>query len=93
MDPYVLVRESHSVAVDYGETHALKHKHARYGRHYPRGQYASWSKDDPLHFLGHSIGGPTLTTLVVLLRTGFFGEDAHPDMVASVTGGTQKTLI
>ena len=71
--------------MDYGEAHSVAHKHSRYGRHYPTGLYPSWSAQDPLHFLGHSMGGTTVNTLIVLLRSGLFGADAHPDMVASST--------
>lgn len=34
-------------------------------------------------------GGPTITKLIWLMREGFFGEEAHPDMVLSITSGIQ----
>ncbi|KAF7339285.1 hypothetical protein MSAN_02142000 [Mycena sanguinolenta] len=45
--------------VDYGAEHSKAHNHARYGRHIPQGQYPEWSSTWPLHFVAHSIGGPT----------------------------------
>ncbi|KAF8585825.1 alpha/beta-hydrolase [Ramaria rubella] len=71
--------------VDYGETHAGNFGHERYGREYKIALYPPWSTEWPLHFLGHSMGGPTITKLIALIREGFFGEEAHPDMVLSVT--------
>ncbi|TCD68104.1 hypothetical protein EIP91_011557 [Steccherinum ochraceum] len=71
--------------IDYGEEHAAEHGHAsRYGRTYESGLYSEWSKDRPLHFLGHSFGGPTVIKLQWLLKNGFFGEAYGPDMILSV---------
>ncbi|EAU92760.1 lipase [Coprinopsis cinerea okayama7 len=71
--------------VDYGSSHSSEHNHARYGRTHPTGIYPRWSKERPLHFLGHSIGGPTIIKLQHLMKEGHFGKDADPDMVLSVT--------
>ncbi|KZT36598.1 alpha/beta-hydrolase [Sistotremastrum suecicum HHB10207 ss-3] len=71
--------------VDYGEQHSIEFKHSRYGKVYEEGLYPAWSKDNPLHFLGHSIGGSTIVKLIALITQGFFGPDAHPDMILSVT--------
>ncbi|KAF8330408.1 uncharacterized protein EI90DRAFT_3060651 [Cantharellus anzutake] len=84
-------------SVDYGEEHAKKHKHRRFGRHHSIGLYPSWSVEHPLHFIGHSMGGVTVVKMMTLMRDGFFGPDVHSDMVASVTSvgspfrGTQLT--
>ncbi|TFK30866.1 alpha/beta-hydrolase [Coprinopsis marcescibilis] len=43
--------------VDYGFEHSETHNHARFGRTNSAGTYPEWSKDHPLHFLGHSIIG------------------------------------
>ncbi|KAF5385190.1 hypothetical protein D9615_001327 [Tricholomella constricta] len=67
--------------VDYGEDHTTIHGHSRYGRTKPRGLYPQWSRRHPLHFLGHSIGGPTITKLQFLLQQGHFGPSDHPDMI------------
>lgn len=72
-------------AVDYGEGHAEAHGHQRYGRVVDNALYPSWSLDSPLHFLGHSMGGPTIVKLQSLMAAGFFGDRGHPDMVLSLT--------
>lgn len=75
--------------VDYGEQHALQHGHSRYGRHYDQPLCPSWGPSArrsekkssgngkpglPAHFIGHSLGGPTILRLQQLLRQGFFDE-------------------
>ncbi|KAJ7103312.1 alpha/beta-hydrolase [Mycena belliarum] len=85
--------------VDYGEEHSTTHKHARYGRNIGLGQYPEWSPSRPLHFLGHSIGGPTIIKLQSLIKQGHFGPSAHPKMIVSVNAvsapfrGTQAVYI
>ncbi|EMD41878.1 hypothetical protein CERSUDRAFT_110436 [Gelatoporia subvermispora B] len=71
--------------VDYGEEHSKLYGHARHGRTYDAGLYPEWSRDRPLHFLGHSLGGPTIMKLQWLIKTGHFGSQYHPDMVLSVS--------
>ncbi|EJD03643.1 alpha/beta-hydrolase [Fomitiporia mediterranea MF3/22] len=71
--------------VDYGEEHARQNGHKRFGRHHLTGLYPTWSLFNPLHFLGHSIGGTTIMKLQYLLSIGFFGSEGHPDMILSVT--------
>ncbi|KAG1754828.1 alpha beta-hydrolase [Suillus paluster] len=71
--------------VDYGEDHAEAYGHQRYGRVVEVALYPSWSLDNPLHFLGHSMGGPTIVKLQSLMAAGFFGDRGHPDMVLSLT--------
>lgn len=64
--------------VDYGEEHARKHGHARWGRSYHEPLCPGWGPTAPgveglpAHFLGHSLGGPTILKLQQLLRQGFF---------------------
>jgi len=70
--------------VDYGEAHSREYGHSRYGRHHPEGLYPEWSAKCPLHFLGHSMGGPTITKMSALINRGFFGPQAHSDMIISV---------
>lgn len=67
--------------VDYGAEHSKKHGHARFGRQYDEPLCPSWgsisksgAKRLPAHFLGHSLGGPTILKLQQLLRQGFFDE-------------------
>ncbi|KAF9076043.1 alpha beta-hydrolase [Rhodocollybia butyracea] len=69
--------------VDYGEEHSAIHNHSRHGRT-NTGLYPQWSSRNPLHFLGHSIGGPTIIKLQHLLNQGHFGSHAHPDWIRSV---------
>ncbi|RUS28341.1 hypothetical protein BC938DRAFT_481996 [Jimgerdemannia flammicorona] len=80
--------------VDYGEVHSREVGHERYGRtyevsHHP-GLYPQWSATHPLHFLGHSLGGPTIYKLQEFLATGFFAPAGHPDTsvdwIRSLTG-------
>ncbi|KAJ7675395.1 alpha/beta-hydrolase [Mycena rosella] len=85
--------------VDYGEEHSATHNHARYGRTITLGQYPEWSPGLPLHFLGHSIGGPTIIKLQDLIKQGHFGASAHPKMIFSVNAvsapfrGTQAVYV
>ncbi|KAJ7631150.1 alpha/beta-hydrolase [Roridomyces roridus] len=69
---------------DYGAEHSKIHNHARYGRHVEHGQYPEWSPNRPLHFLGHSMGGPTIIKLQSLIKQGHFGSEVHPRMILSV---------
>ncbi|KIJ66335.1 hypothetical protein HYDPIDRAFT_86876 [Hydnomerulius pinastri MD-312] len=71
--------------VDYGDEHAATHRHRRYGRMIEDALYPQWSPRRPLHFLGHSMGGPTVVKMQWLMRKGFFGDHVHPDMVLSLT--------
>ncbi|TBU63809.1 alpha/beta-hydrolase [Dichomitus squalens] len=71
--------------VDYGAKHARESGHSRFGRTHAQGLYPEWSSDRPLHFHGHSIGGPTLIKLQWLIATGFFGKQYHPDMILSIS--------
>ncbi|KAM5530506.1 hypothetical protein V8D89_015822 [Ganoderma adspersum] len=70
--------------VDYGAKHSHENGHARHGRTYTEGLYPEWSSDSPLHFLGHSMGGPTIIRLQCLLAKGFFGKKYLPGMILSV---------
>ncbi|KAK0198924.1 alpha/beta-hydrolase [Armillaria mellea] len=71
--------------VDYGEQHSKDHGHGRYGYKHRNGLYPQWSKDNPLHFFGHSMGGPTVIKLQYLLKQDYFGGRDHPDMILSIT--------
>ncbi|KAJ8487302.1 hypothetical protein ONZ51_g4268 [Trametes cubensis] len=70
--------------VDYGQKHSEENGHARFGRTYETGSYPEWSAECPLHFFGHSMGGPTIIKLQWLLATGFFGKECSSDMILSV---------
>src|SRR5258708_7394803 len=71
--------------VDYGPSHSQQNKHSRYGPHYATGSYPSCSRQHPVHFVAHSLGGTTVTVMQQLIKEGHFGKEAHSDMVASVT--------
>ncbi|KAF8215990.1 alpha/beta-hydrolase [Mycena galopus ATCC 62051] len=85
--------------VDYGLEHSNAHKHARYGRRISQGQYPEWSPTRPLHFLAHSIGGPTLIKLQSLIKEGHFGPSATTRMIFSINAisapfrGTQAVYL
>ncbi|CCA77905.1 related to lipase [Serendipita indica DSM 11827] len=70
--------------VDYGAQHALEHGHGRYGRKYAHGLYPKWSEEHPVHFVAHSLGGPTVLKLLSLLQAGFFGPQYTPSLVLSL---------
>lgn len=55
--------------VDYGQGHSHEFGHERFGRKY-LGSYPSWSRDCPIHIVGHSLGGSTARMLQVLLASG-----------------------
>jgi triacylglycerol lipase len=68
--------------VDYGQAHAARHGHERYGRLYP-GLVPDWGQPDPatgesrkVHIIGHSLGGPTGRVLIQLLAEGSAEERA-----------------
>jgi triacylglycerol lipase len=68
--------------VDYGEVHASKYGHTRYGRTYS-GFYPQWGETDAqtgnankVHLLSHSMGGQTVRILAQLLANGSAEERA-----------------
>ena len=73
--------------VDYGDSHAAEAGHARFGRTYGSDAafHPTWSEAEPVHLVGHSMGGPTITLLQQLLAEDFFGWGSSPRWVASVS--------
>ena len=53
---------------DYGEAHACECCHARFGRSYERA-LEHWDATHPIHLVGHSIGGVTAVSRMMLLET------------------------
>eukprot|EP00457_Paulinella_chromatophora_P015820 gb/GEZN01016502.1/.p1 GENE.gb/GEZN01016502.1/~~gb/GEZN01016502.1/.p1 ORF type:complete len:175 (-),score=10.00 gb/GEZN01016502.1/:245-769(-) len=57
---------------DFGQDHAQKYGHQRFGPTYERGLFPDWSADRPVHLIGHSYGGTTAIELYQLLAKDFF---------------------
>jgi len=62
--------------VDYGQAHAEKYGHERYGETYSRPMIADWSADRPIALLGHSFGGPAIRLFAQLCEQGSAAERA-----------------
>lgn len=76
---------------DYGEEHSSKAGHKRYSRQYDNPQYPQWDSNHPLHFVGHSMGGPLIRVLQYYLQEDYFykycgfKEHTKADWIRSVT--------
>eukprot|EP00960_Hanusia_phi_P059511 764193-Hanusia_phi.AAC.2 len=71
--------------VDYGEEHSRKFGHARYGRTH-KGLFRQWSSENPIHVLGHSLGGATVRYLQHLLQARAFpGHETDADWILSLS--------
>lgn len=73
--------------VDYGDAHAAEAGHQRYGRTYEGNAvlHPGWSEAQPVHLVGHSMGGPTVTLLQQLLAEDFFGWGSTHRWVVSIS--------
>jgi len=73
--------------VDYGQQHANKEGHARFGIDYTGagGFVPDWSAQQPVHLVGHSLGSPTIRCLQHLLATDYWGWGSNERWVASIT--------
>lgn len=56
--------------VDYGEAHAKKFGHDRFGRCYPKPLLSRWDEEHKISILAHSQGGQTARVLIHLLEYG-----------------------
>ena len=68
--------------VDYGQAHAEKYGHSRYGKTYPGaikniGQVDKDGNIKKIHLMGHSMGGETSRVLAQLLENGSLEEKAY----------------
>lgn len=81
--------------VDYGEAHAQKHNHSRYGRTYTEPLIPDWGELDEngrinkINLIGHSFGGNTIRMLQTLLAKGDEAEmqTSSDDISPLFTGG------
>lgn len=80
--------------VDYGQAHAEKYGHSRYGKTYPGaiknvGQVDKDGNVKKIHLMGHSMGGETSRVLAQLLENGSLEEMAKTGANTSplFTGG------
>ncbi|CAK4086622.1 unnamed protein product [Aphanomyces euteiches] len=73
--------------VDYGEEHARRHGHARFGQTYPKEKafYPQWSEDHPIHLVGHSFGSTTAIELYQMICNDAFGVGSNFKWVKSIT--------
>ena len=73
--------------VDYGAEHSTEAGHKRFGHTYPQSSalHAHWSPQNPVHLVGHSMGGPTIFVMQQLLADDFFGWGSSADWVASIS--------
>ncbi len=84
--------------VDYGKKHSDKFNVIRKPRnkHYT-GLYPIWDSNNPIHIIGHSMGGQTARMLQYILSTEFFideegvvGEDSQ--LLSSTRSGMLKSI-
>ncbi|NET59480.1 MAG: hypothetical protein F6K47_26050 [Symploca sp. SIO2E6] len=70
--------------VDYGEAHANEMGHKRFGKTYSA-FHPEWSQENPVHLVGHSMGGPTIWMLQQLLAIDYFRWGSNADWVKSIS--------
>ncbi|KAG9398851.1 hypothetical protein AC1031_014171 [Aphanomyces cochlioides] len=72
--------------VDYGEEHAAKNGHMRYGPTFPKetAKHTAWSEENPVHLIGHSYGATTAIELYQLLCIDYFGVGSNHKWVKSI---------
>ncbi len=71
--------------VDYGEEHAAREGHERYGYDFnDKGFVPTWDEERPVHLVGHSLGSPTIRCLQHLLELDYWGWGSSHRWVASI---------
>ncbi len=77
--------------VDYGEDHSLAHNHTQRpaGRVYDDPLYPQWNAANPVHLIGHSMGGQTVRMLSALMvgKTDEFRDVLRDENGALFTPG------
>jgi hypothetical protein len=72
--------------VDYGEEHAARFGHNRYGRTFDVPLFPEWDEEHPIHLIGHSYGGCTILMIQQLLHERAFpGHTTNSRWVMSLT--------
>ncbi|TYZ67906.1 hypothetical protein PybrP1_008699, partial [[Pythium] brassicae (nom. inval.)] len=71
--------------VDYGEEHARRTTHARFGPTFERAAHPNWSAANPVHLVGHSLGALTAIEFYQLVSADFFGVGSDHRWVRSIT--------
>jgi triacylglycerol lipase len=81
--------------VDYGKIHSQKYKIIQKPseKNY-QGLYPEWSQDNPIHIIGHSMGGQTARMLDYLLSQEFFEDkDGLIKEKSELLGSSSKEYI
>lgn len=82
--------------VDYGEAHAEKYGHDRYGEDFTgKALIDNWNAEDKINLLGHSFGGATIRMLAHLMAEGDADEmakTASDDISGLFTGGKAEWI-
>lgn len=81
---------------DYGEAHAKRYGHERYGRDYTGNALMGepWDMTTALNFAGHSFGGPTLMVFASIMAYGVTEEvDVSGDNVSDFFKGGHAGAI
>jgi triacylglycerol lipase len=72
--------------VDYGRKHAAEFEHERYSDDFSgRGFHPGWSKNNPVHLVGHSAGAQTILRLQYLLSRDYWGWGSSENWVKSIS--------